>query len=76
MANTYTQIHIHAVFAIQNRISLINKDWTKGLYKFHKTKEDASLRDANDLATDFSTERGIPNGMQIKKRQKNTQNIQ
>ena len=27
MANTFTQIHIHAVFAVQNRISLINKSW-------------------------------------------------
>jgi hypothetical protein len=23
MANTYTQIHIHAVFSVQNRLSLI-----------------------------------------------------
>jgi len=34
------------------------------MYEFHKTEKDASLRDANDLTTDFSTERGIPNGMQ------------
>ena len=179
MANTYTQIHIHAVFAVQNRISLINKDWQERMYKyiiaivqkhghkvlsiggmpdhvhilfgfrptqslsalmqevkrdtsewinqnkfvkgrftwqegygafsysksqissvanyienqekhhakrifteeyrkilddfgveyndryiFHEIEEDASLRDANDITTDFSTERGIPNGIQ------------
>jgi REP element-mobilizing transposase RayT len=34
MANTYTQIHIHAVFAVQNRISLIQKDWQDELYKY------------------------------------------
>jgi REP element-mobilizing transposase RayT len=34
MANTFTQIHIHAVFAVQNRISLINKSWQKRLYKY------------------------------------------
>jgi REP element-mobilizing transposase RayT len=34
MANTYTQIHIHAVFAVQNRISLIKKDWQDRLYQY------------------------------------------
>jgi len=34
MANTYTQIHIHAVFAVQNRRSLINKSWAERLYKY------------------------------------------
>ena len=34
MANTYTQIHIHAVFAVQNRISLIQKEWEDELYKY------------------------------------------
>ncbi len=34
MANTYTQIHIHAVFAVQNRLSLINKLWKDELYKY------------------------------------------
>jgi len=34
MANTYTQIHIHAVFAVQNRISLIQKQWQDELYKY------------------------------------------
>ena len=34
MANTYTQIHIHAVFAVQNRISLISKSWQERLYKY------------------------------------------
>ena len=34
MANTFTQIHIHVVFAVQNRISLIDKDWQERLYKY------------------------------------------
>jgi len=34
MSNTYTQIHIHTVFAVQNRESLINKNWRERLYKY------------------------------------------
>jgi REP element-mobilizing transposase RayT len=34
MANTYTQIHIHAVFAVQNRLSLIQNNWQDELYKY------------------------------------------
>lgn len=34
MANTYTQIHIQAVFAVQNRQSLIQKEWKSELYKY------------------------------------------
>ena len=34
MANTYTQIHIHAVFAVRNRRSLINPEWKVSLHKY------------------------------------------
>jgi len=34
MANTYTQIHIHAIFAVQNRVSLIKEHWQEELYKY------------------------------------------
>ncbi len=34
MANTYTQIHIHAVFAVQNRECIIKKEWKDELYKY------------------------------------------
>jgi len=34
MANTYTQIHIHDVFAVQNRICLINNSWKDELYRY------------------------------------------
>ena len=34
MANTFTQIHIHAVFAVQNRFCLISSSWKYKLYKY------------------------------------------
>lgn len=34
MANTYTQIHIQAVFAVQNRRSLIHDKSKDDLYKY------------------------------------------
>jgi putative transposase len=34
MANTYSQIYLHFVFAVQNRISLINPKWQNDLYKY------------------------------------------
>jgi len=34
MANTYTQIHIQAIFAVQDRESLINKIWRERLYRY------------------------------------------
>jgi putative transposase len=34
MANTYTQIHIQAVFSVQNRDCVIQKTWKDELYKY------------------------------------------
>ena len=34
MANTYSQLYIHFVFAVQNRISLIQENWKTELYKY------------------------------------------
>jgi len=34
MANTYTQIHIQAVFAVQDRMSLVSSNWKDELYKY------------------------------------------
>ncbi len=34
MANTYTQIHIQAVFAVKDRQSLIKNEWKDELYKY------------------------------------------
>jgi REP-associated tyrosine transposase len=34
MANTYTQIHLQVVFSVQNRDSVIQKQWEDELYKY------------------------------------------
>ncbi len=34
MANTYTQIHIQVVFAVQNRACVIHKSWKDDLYRY------------------------------------------
>lgn len=34
MANTYTQIHIHFVFAVKFRRALIDKEWKAELYQY------------------------------------------
>lgn len=34
MANTYSQIHIQVVFAVQNRESLIDSKWKNELYQY------------------------------------------
>ena len=34
MANTFTQIHIHAVFAVQNRECLISQSLEEELFKY------------------------------------------
>jgi REP element-mobilizing transposase RayT len=34
MANTYTQIHIHAVFAVQDRFCVIKKSWKDELFRY------------------------------------------
>lgn len=34
MANTYTQIHLQLVFAVQDRLSLIQHSWKDELYKY------------------------------------------
>jgi putative transposase len=34
MANTYTQIYIHIVFAVKGRQNLISKNWNEEVYKY------------------------------------------
>ena len=34
MANTFSQIYIHAVFAVKSRENLINNNWKDELYKY------------------------------------------
>jgi putative transposase len=34
MANTFTQIYIHVVFSVKQRVSLIRQDWREELHKY------------------------------------------
>ena len=34
MANTFTQIHLHFIFAVKYRDSIIQKDWKEELHKY------------------------------------------
>jgi len=34
MANTYTQVHIQAVFSVQNRDCIIKQVWKEELYRY------------------------------------------
>lgn len=34
MPNTFTQIYIHAVFAVQNRLSLLSETWKERLHQY------------------------------------------
>ncbi len=34
MANTYTQLYIHYVFAVQDRLCLIHRKWQEDIYKY------------------------------------------
>ena len=34
MANTYTQLYFHTVFAVKGRNNLISKNWKNNLYKY------------------------------------------
>ncbi|NNE28326.1 MAG: IS200/IS605 family transposase [Saprospiraceae bacterium] len=34
MANTYTQLYIHIVFAVKGRANVIKEDWQKDLYRY------------------------------------------
>ena len=34
MANTYTQLYVHVVFAVQGRGNLISKKWKESLYQY------------------------------------------
>ncbi len=34
MSNTYTQIHIHVIFAVKKRVGLIQPEWKDELYKY------------------------------------------
>lgn len=76
MANTYTQIHIQAVFAVQNRISLIQADWKDELYKYitgivqkydHKVLQINGMPDHIHILMGFRPTQGLSDLMQMAK---------
>jgi REP element-mobilizing transposase RayT len=77
MANTFTQIHIHTVFAVQNRISLINSAWQNQLYKYittivqkygHKILSIGGMPDHIHILFGFRPTQALSNLMQEVKR--------
>jgi len=58
MANTYTQIHIQAVFAVQNRQSIIQNEWKNELHKYITTiiqNDDYKLLQINSMPDHIHT---------------------
>ncbi|MEB2774182.1 IS200/IS605 family transposase [Algoriphagus sp. D3-2-R+10] len=76
MANTYTQIHIQAVFAVQNRNSLIQNSWKDELYKYitgvvqnhdHKVLQINGMPDHVHLLIGFRPTQALSDLMQMVK---------
>jgi putative transposase len=70
MANTYTQLHIHLVFAVKNREALIAKPWRDELEKYmtsiiqkhnHKLLAIYAMRDHIHILIGYSPVHLIPN---------------
>ncbi len=77
MANTFTQIHIHVVFSVQNRISLINERWQEQLYRYitaiiqkhgHKVLVIGGMSDHIHILFGFRPTQSLSNLMQELKR--------
>ena len=73
MANTFTQIYLHLVFAVQNRISLIHPEWKDELYKYitgiiqnngHKLIAINGMPNHLHIATGYKPHQLIPDLMQ------------
>lgn len=73
MANTYTQIHIHFVFAVKYRAALIQKDWKENLHKYmtgiiqnngHKMLQINSMPDHVHILTGLRPDQSISSLMQ------------
>ena len=68
MANTYSQVHLHFVFAVQNRMSLIQDQWQNQLYKYitsiaqdrgHKVLAIGGTKDHIHILMGFGLEQSI-----------------
>ena len=77
MANTFTQIHIHSVFAVRNRQSLIQNTWKSELFKYitgiltqngHKLLAINGMPDHIHLLFGFRPEQSLSDIMQKVKR--------
>ena len=77
MANTFTQIHIHAIYAVQNRMSLIQKSWQERLYEYiiaiiqkhgHKVLSIGGMPDHIHILFGFRPTQALSNLMQEVKR--------
>jgi len=77
MANTFTQIHIHTVFAVQNRESLIKDRWRDELYKYiitiiqkydHKVLSIGGMEDHIHILFGFRPTQSLSNLIQEVKR--------
>ncbi len=40
MANTYSQLYVHYIFAVQNRLCLIKNNWHEKLYIYSLINKD------------------------------------
>jgi putative transposase len=76
MANTYTQIYIQFVFAVENRISLINPLWEDELHKYitgcvkknnHKLIAVNGMEDHLHAFVGLNTTRSLSDLMQVVK---------
>lgn len=77
MTKTFTQIHIHSVFAVQNRRSLIQNTWKSELFKYitgilsqngHKLLAINGMPDHIHLLFGFRPDQSISDTMQKVKR--------
>ena len=77
MANTFTQIHIQAVFAVKNRKALIHESWKDRLYKYiiaiiqkhgHKVLSIGGPSDHINILFGFRPTQALSNLMQEVKR--------
>ncbi len=73
MANTFTQIYLQLVFAVQNRMSLIQDSWKDELYKYisgivqnqrHKLIAINGMPDHLHLLLGYNPNQKIPNMLQ------------
>lgn len=80
MGNTYTQSYFHLIFAVQNRMTLIHKDWKQELEKYitgiiqnhgHKLIAIGSMPDHIHIFIGYNLNQKIPDLVEIVKTSSN-----